>query len=60
VTGKRYTDEFKIEAVRQVTEHGRGVARSQRSPTVTAPVTRSAGRRHTESIVQAIFGNSSL
>jgi transposase len=26
VTGKRYTDEFKIEAVRQVTEHGRPVA----------------------------------
>lgn len=26
MTGKRYTDEFKIEAVRQVTEHGRPVA----------------------------------
>ena len=26
MTGKRYTDEFKFEAVRQVTEHGRPVA----------------------------------
>lgn len=26
MSGKRYTDEFKIEAVRQVTEHGRPVA----------------------------------
>jgi transposase len=25
MSGKRYTDEFKIEAVRQVTEHGRSV-----------------------------------
>jgi transposase len=25
MSGKRYTDEFKIEAVRQVTEHGRPV-----------------------------------
>lgn len=32
MTGKRYTDEFKIEAVRQVTEHGRPVAEvAQRS-----------------------------
>lgn len=27
VSGKRYTDEFKIEAVRQVTEHGRRVVK---------------------------------
>jgi transposase len=25
MSGKRYTDEFKIEAVKQVTEHGRSV-----------------------------------
>ena len=26
MSGKRYTDELKIEAVKQVTEHGRSVA----------------------------------
>ncbi len=26
MAGKRYTDEFNIEAVRQVTEHGRPIA----------------------------------
>lgn len=32
MSGKRYTDEFKIEAVRQVTEHGRPVVEVATSP----------------------------